>query len=192
MTELVLKPTSVAQWQALINEACSSCQLSLNEDQESYLVFLLMRFLERTELVNRVIALDFLRSASASGSLRCEQLRDVGDQCLLYSGFFPNRAEKKRVKVSYFVKIGQSAYNQLSTLSAHSLASLYNLLAKDFVSLMDVLQAVRAMGSDTPLLEPLTAMELWQDTGSKMALQSLQEGTQHNSVAIISSTKSKH
>ena len=44
MTRLILEPTSVAQWQALVREAQSECNCNLDETLESYLVFLLMRF----------------------------------------------------------------------------------------------------------------------------------------------------
>lgn len=177
MSELVLKPTATAQWHSLINDAQSQCNLHLGEDQESYLVFLLMRFIERPELASKIMAMEFLQSMHKSGKERSDSLRDVGDQCLLFSGLFPKRAERRRVKVSYFVNIGKAAYTQLSETRMEGLAKLYQTLALQFVAMMDVLQAVRVMGTNSPILEPLAALELWQDTGSQQALGALRAVT---------------
>jgi len=50
MSQLILYPTETAQWHALVNEAQVSTRLMLNEDTESYLVFLLMRFSQSSEV----------------------------------------------------------------------------------------------------------------------------------------------
>ena len=44
MNKLILHPTDISQWHALVNEAQAATRLILNENTESYLVFLLMRF----------------------------------------------------------------------------------------------------------------------------------------------------
>ena len=44
MRDLVLHPTDICQWHAIIGEAQGHSQVLLAEDTESYLVFLLMRF----------------------------------------------------------------------------------------------------------------------------------------------------
>ena len=44
MKSLILHPTDIAQWYALVNEAQVASQLNLTENTESYLVFLLQRF----------------------------------------------------------------------------------------------------------------------------------------------------
>jgi hypothetical protein len=175
MKPLVLQPTDVAQWHALVNEAQVACQCNLDEPLESYLVFLLMRFVERPDLAGRVMALEFLQAQQKTGRITM-QLRDVGDQCLLFSGLFPQVAERRLVKVSYFVDIGRAAYDQLaSRLDRHS-DRLYGRLAEAFVPIMDVLQAMRGLSGET-VLQPLAAAELWADTGSQSALRCLGETT---------------
>jgi len=175
MKPLVLQPTDVAQWHALVNEAQAACQCNLDEPLESYLVFLLMRFAERPDMAGRVMALEFLQAQQETGRLTM-QLRDVGDQCLLFSGLFPQLAERRLVKVSYFVDIGRAAYDQLaSRLDRHS-DRLYGRLAEAFVAIMDVLQAMRGLSGEV-VLQPLAAAELWADTGSQSALRSLGEST---------------
>lgn len=170
MKSLVLQPTDMAQWHALVSEAQVACKLNLGEHLESYLVFLLMRFVDRPEMTRKIMALEFLNAQQSAGN-NAETLRDVGDQCLLFSGLFPQIAAKRLVRVSYFVNIGRSAYQQAS-LADQTDASLFSRLAEAFVCAMDVLLAMRGL-SGQPALQPLAAAELWQDTGSRSAFEEL-------------------
>ncbi|WJW75519.1 hypothetical protein QVG61_00060 [Thiohalobacter sp. IOR34] len=172
MKSLVLEPTSTAQWHALVSEAEAACECRLGEELQSYLVFLLMRFAARPDLAGRVMALEFLRGVTASGRFQVEQLRDVGDQCLLYSGFYPQQAERRLVRVSYFVGLGRSAYGMLAERLRHAAAQVYQNLSEGFVSLRDVLAAMRELDGE-PVLDPLHQAELWQDTGSRQARRAL-------------------
>ena len=173
MSQLEMDKTATEQWQALVKEAEVFNGVTLDEELESYLVFLLMRYMQQPGLASKVIALEYLNGSQSHGSERVERMRDVGDQCLLYSGFFPNRAESRHVKISYYVNIGQSAYQNLSELTQAALARMYNNLARSFVVLMDTLLAMRNMNDGQLQLKPLVAYELWQDTQSKQALHSL-------------------
>jgi len=96
-------------------------------------------------------------------------MRDVGDQCLLFSGLYPELAQRRQVKISYYVKMGRSAYASLSGFTQSTIASMYSHLADSFVLLMDTLQAMRCMNDRSMQMEPLVAYELWQDTRSQQA-----------------------
>ncbi|ALG66800.1 hypothetical protein [Beggiatoa leptomitoformis] len=173
MDTLVLHPTSTAQWHALVNEAESMCHARLGEELESYLVFLLMRYVNAADIANSVLAVEYLQTAEMTGKLRADQLRDVGDKCLLYSGLFPGRAQRRRVNISYYVDLGVSAYGVLADSLADMRATLYEALSARFVALMDVLQATREVNTHKPCLQPLDAMDLWSDTNSPHALATL-------------------
>ena len=177
MPELLIHTSATAEWLSLVHEAESAAELHLDEEMQSYLVFLLMRFTEQPELAASVLAIEYLQSMQSSGRIGHDQLRNVGDKCLLYSGLFPERAERRRVKISYFVDLGRSAYQQLSDRMEHSAAAMYLHLADAFVSLMDVLQTMRTLGEPARKLAPLHAFELWRDTGSQAALRNLRETT---------------
>ena len=164
---LILEQTEVAQWHSLIKEAEEQCNCHLDESMESYLVFTLMRFMKDQDLATQAVALDYLRSHGLPRSLRIEQLRDIGDQCLLLSGLYPQRAEKRLVRVSYYVNMGRSAYHHISDNVQQSIAELYRELAEAFVVMMDLLQAIREFSS--PALQPIQNLELWSDTGSTAA-----------------------
>ncbi len=173
MSQVQTEETATAQWQALVKEAEVFNGVMLNEELESYLVFLLMRYMQQPGLASKVVALEYLNGALAQGSERKERMRDVGDQCLLFSGLFPNRAERRLVKISYYVNIGRSAYLNLSELTQAALANMYNNLSESFVVMMDTLQAIRHMNSNQVQLQPIVAYELWQDTQSKQARHAL-------------------
>ncbi len=175
MTRLILEPTSVAQWQALVQEAQAACGCNLDEALESYLVFLLMRFADKPHCTARIMAEDFLNSHLTQGSDRIDLLRDVGDHCLLFSGLFPQLAERRLVRISYFVNIGRASYRQLSDVLDHSWARVYGNISEAFIVLMDILHAMRGLGGEA-LLTPIQALELWQETGSQRCYRQLCDG----------------
>ncbi len=177
MSDLVVHPTSTAQWHALVSEAESASGCVLQEDLESYLVFLLMRFVNQPHMLARVLAMDYLRGLSASDRARREKLQEVGDHCLLFSGLFPQQAERRMVKISYFVDLGRVAYSQTAELTPTQMASVYTDLAREFVSLMDILQTMRALQGRQSQLTPLNAFDLWSETGSRHARRVIEELT---------------
>lgn len=189
--KLVIHPTSLSQWQALVSEASHHCDVTLNEDLESYLVFLLMRFAQSPETIDSVVALKFLEAAHQA--LHQQQLtwRDVGDQCLLFSGLFPGLANRRRVTLEYYVKIGRTAYAALAETHHEGYTELFEQLARHFVGLMDVLQSMREINQDILSLEPLQAAELWETTGSKHALKSLQTLSKNGHIIVNSNPSDK-
>ncbi|MCX7117783.1 MAG: hypothetical protein NTW94_07805 [Legionellales bacterium] len=142
MKKLILHPTDTCQWHALVNEAQAKTRLVLDENTESYLVFLLMRFSQTTHLMESVIALDFLESMQLQGKRQVELLRDVGDKSLLFCGLFPGMAQKRNVRLDYFSEMGQAAYLTVSELEARELAQLYYQLSTQFTTMQHILQAM--------------------------------------------------
>lgn len=174
MKSMLLEPTATAQWQALVKEAEASRHLSLGEELESYLVFLLMRFVEKAELAKSVLAMEYLQAFETLAG-QGVKLQEVGDKCLLLAGLFPERAERKRVQISYFVELGRSAYSRVADLSRVEIAGLYQSLCESFVALMDVLHITRELAGNA--LTPLQAMHLWKEVKSPHALEVLQQHT---------------
>ena len=167
MSTLVLEPTSTAQWQALVCEAELAANRQLDETLQSHLVFTLMRFTQRPELANSVMALEFLDAVQQNGQHQHERLRDVGDKCLLVSGLFPQTAKRRLVSIGYFVNLGRTAYQQLHD----KIHGFYGQLASDFIPMMDVLHAIRELNKESHQLDLLDAFELWDETGSQYALE---------------------
>jgi len=171
--QFILDSSELSQWHTLVLEAEQDYGCQLNETMQSYLVFTLMRFAKNSQLNAKALALDYLSSHHLPDNLRNEQLRDIGDQCLLVSGLFPQSAEKRLVGAGYYVDLGRSAYHHISTVTQKGIAELYRQLAESFVLLMDLLQTIRQYS--TPVLQPIAAMELWQKTGSRVALKQISD-----------------
>ena len=172
--KLLVNSTTTSLWHQIIHEAEAACETPLKEEVESYLVFLMIRYTTRPEIAAHIMASDFLRGLELLPNQRQLVLQEVGDKCLLFSGLFPDMADKRMVKVSYFVNLGQSSYANLSKSSN----DLYGLLANQFVSLMDILQSMRQYSEQHPDLLPIQAYDLWMETGSKRALSILKSYTQ--------------
>jgi hypothetical protein len=142
MNRLILHPTELSQWHALVNEAQASSCLLLSENTESYLVFLLMRFSQGSQLIESVIALDFLESMHKPRQQQVSLLRDVGDKSLLFCGLFPGMAARRHVSLDYFAGMGQAAYLTVGELY-ESQSGLYFQLSKQFLNLQQILRAMR-------------------------------------------------
>ena len=141
MKDLLLKQTTTETWQALIQESALKANITLTEELESYLVFLLMRFIKEPNIATSVFATEYLSANDRIGVIKQESLKNIGDKCLLFSGLYPGRASKKHVTVDYFVKLGRTAYLDLSDITDNTLSLLYHELSQEFISLMEVLVA---------------------------------------------------
>lgn len=160
---------SPAPWHSLVVEAEARLGAHLPEDMESYLVFMLMRHLRDATLCRGSIALSFLESLQAPGTLRPDALRRVGDQCLLFTGFFPEQARRRGVSMDYFVQIGRNAYAQLAR------QPLFTALACHFVLLADILAQIRGLNAQARFQNLLDLQEIWEKTGSVFAATQLRE-----------------
>lgn len=165
---LLTNDNIIALWKDTVQHAKNQCAITLENELETYLVSLLVQYTSRPEVVKQLLATTFLEAQKGHNQ---HALREVGDQCLLFAGLFPHAAERKLVKISYFVDLGRSAYASISC----DTNDLFRLLAYQFVGLMDVLQSIRPH----PDLLPLEAYDQWIEVGSQRALRILQEYTHH-------------
>ncbi len=171
---ILTNSTSTALWHDVVVKAEETCAVVLKEELESYLVFLLMRYTNKPEIMKQIIALEFLEGFNSTHAKQLIALQDVGDKCLLFAGLYPHIADTRLVRISYFVNMGQAAYVRISRKSN----DLYASLSTQFVSLMDILQSIRQYTRNYPDLLPIQAYELWSDTGSRRALAILRQYSQ--------------
>jgi len=132
-------------WQSAIREACEGGGRALDESQESYMVFVLLRHQRDQRLLARIQALEWLDAQQQAGSARADALRDVGDRCLLVAGLFPALAKRRRVGVDYFIDLGRGAYQGVAEAGRDAYAGLFAHLADSYRELVTVLQGVRAL-----------------------------------------------
>lgn len=185
MSDLILEPTTTALWQRLVREGAQASGYVLEEDLEAYLMMLLQRFTRRPEMVHAIMGRDYLRAQTFDKRQRAEHLRDVGDQCLLYTGLFPGIAHKRRVTINYFIDLGRTAYFELAGVLTQGAKQLFLSLAEAFVSLMDTLITLRAR----PALYDLSVLgqfDLWAQNGSREALRALGQNTPASPVPLLS------
>lgn len=157
--------TQTELWQHLVREGSARTHATLDEDLESYLVFTLMRLTQDRALLARVMALDFLEACGRSGRVRQQQLRDVGDRCLILVGLFPEQARRRHVTLGYFSSLGQEAYDELGVALKHSLGELYRRLAATFGVLTRVLIEVRRRAEGERWIDALQRHELCEREG---------------------------
>lgn len=182
------QPGITAQWHDLITDAQSANGIQLDTPLESYLVHTLIHYTQRPEIAARIFAIDYMLAQHEQGQVRSMQLRDLADQCLLYAGLFPQHAKQRHVRVSYYVDIGRSAYLDLAA-GEHSWADIFVEISDKFVTLMDTLLAIHHLDESqdpeypqTYPLDPLSALQTWQDTQSQQALKILQQQTRSSNI----------
>jgi hypothetical protein len=148
---LLLQGAQAELWQGLIREGAARSHVQLDEHEESYLGFVLIRHLRDAQFGARTMALDWLNACEEDGQVRADALRDVGDRCLLIVGLFPHLAEHRRVSPDYFVALGRDAYAGVADCTRAGYAALFAHLARAFRRLVAVLGHVRDDGGERTL-----------------------------------------
>ena len=143
------KQTAISQgprvqlWHDVVREAEGRSGRALDEERESYLVFVLQRHLQDACLLGRTQALEWFAAQGHTGSARADALRDVGDRCLLIAGLFPGLEQRRRVSIDYYIDLGSGAYGEVARSTRASYSELFAQLARGYRELVLVLRAVR-------------------------------------------------
>ena len=174
MGVIITDKTATAMWQTLVHNASEVCHQDLDEELESYLVFLLMRHLGDTNLAAQAIAPSYLQGMQSQGHSGLAQLQQVADQCLLFSGLYPLRSRRRLVKAQYYIDMGRSAYMQVAERVRQVYVELYENLSQRFVEMMDILQAIRC-DKENAALDSLLLIENWHESHSEFARQLLEQ-----------------
>ena len=132
----------LALWQDLVHDGERQAGVELGESVQSYVVFVLMRYMRDGALAAHVLALDWLAATEHPRSMRADALRDVGDRCLLIAGRFPGLAERRRVSADYYTSLGCGAYHGVAETARDGYAALFAELAVAFGSMVRVLAAL--------------------------------------------------
>lgn len=146
--------TASELWQTLIDEGAQRRGIRLDEQEASYLGFVLLRHQRDAQFAAHTLALDWLEAQDRVGTQRADALRDVGDRCLLVAGLFPRLAERRRVPRDYFLALGQDAYDGVARCTRAGYGALFAQLAQAFVRLAETLAGMRVGARRVPLLQP--------------------------------------
>lgn len=166
--------TEMAGWRALLARAQFAAKIDLHPSLEEHLISVLFRTTRNPERNYTFYAAVPQQNATEQNAEELEDLRLVGDQCLMFAGLFPEQAIARNLPISYFVKVGQAAYQQYWD---HMGDPLFGMLAEFFVDVMDVLQTLRELDRNKSYIDPLNAYQLWRDTGSAQAWNVLRRST---------------
>ena len=163
--QLPLYTTETANWYALLNRAQAESNSYFQRDVEDYLVYLLA-YME-TELTYReninIEANGFLPDTPKQR--RLSKIKDIGEQCLLIAGLFPDHANLTGIPLLFMMEKGCSAYRELANATPE--VSLYLYIADNYGKVIDLLQKLGEMCGDYHKLDLIQAVELWQETGSR-------------------------
>jgi hypothetical protein len=138
---------ALALWHDLVRDGEAQAGVALGESVQSYLVFVLMRYLRDPALAAHVLALDWLLAAERTGRDRADALRDVGDRCLLIAGRYPGLAQRRRVSADYYASLGCGAYHGVAESARDGYAALFAELARAFGAMVRVLGALPREGA---------------------------------------------
>lgn len=148
--------TQTELWVNLLRKAQNKRLVTLSELQESYLVFMLQRFMERKDLVEIVFALKYLESTEKIRHQKSVVLSDLADGGLLFAGLFPERASRLHVSSRYFRDMSQICFFDLAEVCTQlkhlGEAVLYKELGRTIDLLISVLLCIRR--SDIDILIP--------------------------------------
>lgn len=165
-----------AGWRGLLTQAQQNARCFLPEIVEEYVVCLLYRMLG-SAAEGRQLSARFARRLLAGGNAHARNLAAVGDQCLLFSGLFPDHAIRQRIPLSYFVQVGSHAYREFASTQRGEERAIYQAMGEHFVATLDVLLGIRELDEGRPCIDGLNAFQLWSESGSSHGWHTLRQMT---------------
>lgn len=137
--------TPASQWLDLISSAESHFGYQLTHSIKNYLVMTLQHYTPHLSLPYTIIGEEYLRAIAMKGSQQGTELRRIGDECLILTGLFPGKIQKKNVSLNYTINIGKQSYLQLShNPQLYTVdPGVFHELEHHFVGLVDVLYMMR-------------------------------------------------
>lgn len=169
MSKIQLAKSTEQLWLNLVKEGEARSKLQLDADMEHFLTQLLRHRMTDASIGNRVLALEYLQAFQTHAQNKTQLLHQVGDSCVILAGLFPKRAKRKGVSLSYFLQLGRSAYDQLSSSVERSKKGVF---AKASQRLHKLIEVVQCLPNQDRLnsIDLLNMVEWYQQTGSQKAL----------------------
>ncbi len=178
MTRHVTAPSLGEFFRDKIREAVEHQKLQVSETTEFYLVNLLQDFMKSGDLLDEEpLALLYCRATQAQYNLKISLLRKLGDISLYTVGFFPESFSKQLVDSEYYIRMGETAYNNLSHLFSEKniLSLIFDDLSQHFPAYVDILAEVSEKSLSRKDSDLLRLYESWQTTGSSRSQKILAE-----------------
>ncbi len=167
-----------------IQLAQKSCKVRLSENVEFYLVQLLSDFLRIGEhtAINECLAEMLAKAAESPPGEQIVLYKKLADKALYFSGFYQQYFSNKAFSIKYYISLGQSAYQTLSSLMGKqstqqkTLTRIYQNMSDNFLQSVDILLCVSEQTNQTSKNRSvLNIYETWIDTKSEKLENSLLE-----------------
>lgn len=163
-----------------VSEAMANQKVSVDGDVEFYLVNLLCEFIAPGKLetvagemnaMETPLALMMKEAIEAPPVQRLRIFKYLGDTSLYFAGFFQDYFNRKTFDISYYISLGSSAYNNVSTLMRdhhgdENFRVMYNALAEKFHNLVDVVAEVSEVPGQERPMDILAIYDRWTRTHS--------------------------
>ena len=151
--------------------------IKITEISEHYLVHLLADFtltqkaFRLTGNDNRPLAIIYHQAQFETANNKIKIFKELGDFSLFITGFLPDSLNRKVTDVDYYISLGRSAYENLSTILEQTHKSDFNLLflelAEKFVAVTDILAEISSESFTQWNDGILRLYERWLKTRSK-------------------------
>jgi hypothetical protein len=165
---LIVNP--VEYFRSEVTRASSTLKVALGDDLEFYVVNLLVEFIdpskiseaigEQTVLDTPLVAMLQKASEVARPEQKAKIFKSLGDTSLYVAGFFQDFFNRKTFDISYYITMGSSAYDNVSTLMDRR-GAIYSELSGNFSKLVDVMAEVASVSTKESNQNILAIYDRW-------------------------------
>lgn len=177
--QILVKPQEF--FREKVTEAIANQNLRVGDDIEFYLVNLLCQFIAPGKLetvtgemnaLETPLALMLKEAMEAPPHVRLRIFKYLGDTSLYFAGFFQDYFNRKTFDIGYYISLGSSAYNNVSTLMRdhhgdEHFTAMYNGLADKFRELVDVVAEVSETPGEARPVDILAIYDRWTRSNSE-------------------------
>lgn len=138
------QPYIRAGWD-IVMEAQGKSQIYLESDMELFLVHVIAKTLEKTNIWEEPIAIRMMAAQNLSGLRKARYMQEIGEECLFINGWeikkplWPSR--------TYFVEMGEIAFG-MASISTNPVSHLLELASNNFQTMSNVLRTAQNLMLD--------------------------------------------
>jgi hypothetical protein len=176
--QLLVKPQEF--FREKVSNAVANQNIKIGDDLEFYVVNLLCEFIAPGKLegvagemnaLETPLAMMLKEAMEAPPPVRMRIYKYLGDTSLYFAGFFQDYFNRKTFDIGYYIGLGSSAYDNVSTLMRDQgdehFSTTYLGLANRFKDLVDVVAEVSETPGEARPLDILAIYDRWNRSNSE-------------------------
>ena len=133
------QPYVRAGWE-IVMEAQGKSQIYLESDMESFLVHVIAKTLEKTNIWEEPVAIRMLAAQNLAGLKKARYMQDIGEECLFINGWEIKKPQWP--SQNYFVQMGEIAFG-MASISTNPASHLLELASNNFQTMSAVLRTAQ-------------------------------------------------